>query len=126
MLNILNHSTKVFEAIKNIHETISELAQYRFIKQAESCPIIPGAHGLDRSGYCYIHSGYYSLLRILYPNISSEELQMMLISKKNANYKHDENAYITSINELNKKYTTISGEKIKFRLENFMRWHTGK
>jgi hypothetical protein len=119
----LYDSTVIADALQNIHLDIPELKQYKFYKQAESCPIIYGPQALDRSYYCYIHSGYYSLLRILYPDISSEEVQTMLVSQINEGYKGNDRQDTSSLDYLTKKYTDISGEKIKTRLENFMKWH---
>lgn len=124
-VSALYDSTEVSKVLEKIHLTIPILKSYKFYKQSETCPILYGPQSLDRSSYCYIHSGYYALLRILYPDIKSEELQTMLISQTNEGFKDqdDPSQDKTSLDYLNKKYTPLSGEKIKSRLENFMKWH---
>lgn len=123
-VDALYDTNEVFNILNKMHSNMPEFKNYKFYKQVETCPIIQGAQTLDKSYYCYIHSSYYALLRILYPNTSSEELQMMLISQKNDGYENEEKQNITSLDYLNKKYTRLSGEKIKARLENFMKWHS--
>ena len=115
-------SSKVFDVLESIHKKIPDFNDYTFYKQSETCPIVEGPQYLDRTEYCYIHSGYYSFLRILYPDISSEELQMMLISKINPEFKEDIKIN-PSFEYLNKKYIRLNGYEIKTRLENFMRWY---
>ena len=115
-------STEVFEVIEDIHKKIPVLSEYKYSKQIESCPYIYGPQALDGTAYCYIHSGYYSILRILYPDVTSEEIQTMLISKKNKTFK-EEGMNKSSMDYLNKKYTALTGPEIKSRLENFMKWH---
>ena len=122
-VSALYDSTEVSKVLEKIHSKMPILQNYKFYRQAETCPILYGPQALDKSSYCYIHSGYYSLLRILYPDISSEELQMMLISQINEGYKSEGKEDTSSLDYLNKKYSPLSGEKIKIRLENFMKWH---
>jgi hypothetical protein len=116
------NSSKVFDVLESIHKKIPDFNDYTFYKQSETCPIVEGPQYLDRTEYCYIHSGYYSFLRILYPDISSEELQTMLISKINPEFKEDIKIN-PSFEYLNKKYIRLNGYEIKTRLENFMRWY---
>ncbi len=118
----LYDSTKVFNILESLHKKIREFENYTYIKQVESCPILQGPQALDRTEYCFIHSSYYSLLRILYPNITSEELQMMLISKLNPNFIDNQETNV-SLEYLNNKYIPLNGYEIKTRLENFMRWY---
>ena len=119
----LYDSTAVFNILKEIHQKIPDFHNYTFYKQADTCPIIEGPQILDRSDYCYIHSGYYSFLRILYPDISSEEIQMMLISKLNPDFNDETYVKTTLSDYLNKKYERLFGYNIKTRLENFMSWY---
>lgn len=115
-------TVQVADILKNLHSKIPELANYDFITQHQMCPIIQGPQALDRSFYCYIHSGYYSMLRILHPNKSSEEIGTMLISKIDENDEND-TTNTPSLDYLQKKYARLSGSEIKTRLENFMKWH---
>ncbi len=116
---------EVFNAVQAFHTAlIPKLKEYTFVPYYQVCPIISGPQALDNSEYCYIHSGYYGLLRILYPNYSSQEIGTMLISKINKNF--DEKAQPTNISlteYLQQKYTPLSGLEIKRRMENFMKWH---
>jgi hypothetical protein len=119
------NSHQVADILKEESSKIPELSKYNFVNQNQMCPIIEGPQALDRSYYCYIHSGYYAMLRILYPDKSGEELGMMLISKINKHFKDDDQLNVdkSSLDYLNKKYIRLSGPEIKTRLENFMKWH---
>ena len=47
---------------------------------------------------------------------------MMLVSKINKNYKPDSKFDTTKIDYLNNKYIQLTGEQIKNRMDNFMKW----
>lgn len=115
--------TEAYNVVKNFHLALLPVIKtYTFVPCDQLCPIIYGPQRIDKSEYCYIHSGYYALLRILYPDYSSQEIGTMLISKPNKNFNKD--TEITSHTDyLQRKYMALSGPEIKRRMENFMKWH---